>query len=89
MRLMRRRIGRILFWIGVIIVGALAVLGVFVISVSALVGSTVLVVSYSESAVPILIIGILAIIVGLVTALMPDGFSRDGLSVLKLGPYLR
>ena len=88
-RIMRRRIGRILFWIGVAIVGAVSFLGVFVISVSALVGSSVLVVSYSEFVVPVLAIGILAIVVGLITALLPDGLSKDGLSALKLGPYLR
>jgi uncharacterized membrane protein YhaH (DUF805 family) len=88
-RTMRRRIGRILFWIGVMIIGAVTVLGVAIISVSALAGSSALLVSYRNSAIPALIIGILVMIVGLTAALLPDGFSEDGLWVLKLGPFVR
>lgn len=88
-RIVRRLIGRFLFWIGVIIIGAVIVLGVVVISVSALTGSTTLAVGYSNSAIPFLIIGILILLVGLTMALLPDGFSRDGLWVLKTGPFVR
>ena len=86
---MRRLVGRILFWIGVIVIGAVIVLGVAVISVSALAGSNTLAVDYGNSAPPFLLIGILIMIIGLMMALFPDGFSRDGLWVLKLGPFLR
>ncbi|MHA2600860.1 MAG: hypothetical protein AM324_001840 [Candidatus Thorarchaeota archaeon SMTZ1-83] len=86
---MRRLVGRILFWIGVIIIGAVLVLGVAVISVSALSGSNTLAVDYSNYATPFFIIGILIMMIGLMMALFPDGFSRDGLWVLKLGPFVR
>ncbi|UCH05542.1 MAG: hypothetical protein JSW05_05085 [Candidatus Thorarchaeota archaeon] len=86
---MRRVIGRILFWIGVVIIGAVIVLEVAVNSVSAITGSNTLVVGYSNSAIPLLIIGILIMIVGFMMAILPDGFSRDGLWVLKTGPFLR
>ena len=87
--MMRQLIGRILFWIGVIVIGAVIVLGVVVISVSALTGSNTLAVGYGHSATPFLIIGILILLVGLMMALFPDGFSKDGLWVLKLGPFVR
>jgi hypothetical protein len=87
--MMRRLIGRFLFWTGVIVIGAVIVLGVVVISVSALTGSNTLAVDYGNSATPFLVIGILILLVGFMMALLPDGFSRDGLWVLKLGPFVR
>jgi uncharacterized membrane protein YhaH (DUF805 family) len=86
---MIRRVGRILFWIGVLIIGAVSVLGVVAVSVSALAGSSAFAVSYGNYAGPLLIIGVLLLIVGLVAVLLPRGFSQDGLWALKLGPYLR
>jgi len=86
---LRRRVGRAVFWFGVVILGIMTVLAVVVLSAAAISGSAFPITDYGNIAIPLFLLGIAAIIVGFVMALLPDGFSRNGLSIIKTGPYLR
>ncbi|MHA2379410.1 MAG: hypothetical protein ACXADS_09030 [Candidatus Thorarchaeota archaeon] len=84
-----RRFGRAVFWIGVALVAIVTILGAAVLLVTAYAGSGFLITSYGNIAIPLLAIGTVMILVGLVAYCLPEGFSKDGLWVLKTGPYVR
>ncbi|MFQ5885504.1 MAG: hypothetical protein ACE5IO_10445 [Thermoplasmata archaeon] len=88
-RMSRHRIGRAVLWIGVVIIGVATVLTIVVMSAAAITGSDYLVTDYGNIAIPLFLLGIAVIVVGLVMTLLPRGLSRDGVSILKTGPYLR
>ncbi len=84
-----RRVGRAVFWTGVAIIAVVTILGAAVMLASAYTGTGFLLTSYTNLAIPLVIIGAVMILVGLVAYCLPEGFSRDGLWVLKTGPYVR
>ena len=85
----RQRIGKITLVIGVFIVLSLVILGVCVSLVTAYTGAAGMNQAYLDIAVPGIVIGLLLMMVGLAAVLLPEGLSKDGLWVIKVGPYVR
>ncbi|MGD9395417.1 MAG: hypothetical protein PVJ05_03220 [Candidatus Thorarchaeota archaeon] len=85
----RRRIGKIVLAAGLLIIFVVIVLGMFVSLVSAYGDSTELLRVYDALVGPGLFIGILLMMIGFAAILLPEGFSQDGVWVLKTGPYVR
>jgi len=84
----RRRIGKIMFLIGLIVVG-MTVASLVILSAAAYGGYDVQLTSYSNIMTPIIVVGFLILLVGLALAVLPEGPSKDGLWVLKTGPYIK
>lgn len=82
----RKRIGRILFMAGLLLL-SFSVLSILVVSVVAYTGGTIQVSTYSGYLVPIGIFGGLLLVAGLLMVVLPDGPSKDGVWVMMLGPY--
>lgn len=81
----RKRIGKVIFWLGVVLVIA-TVLAPFVVSVLAYTGMEVHLGFYESFLTPLFIFGIIMVILGIALALFP-GFSRDGLWIMMTGPF--
>lgn len=81
----RKRIGKVIFWLGVVLVIA-TVLAPFVVSVLAYTGMEVQLGFYESFLTPLFIFGIIMVILGIALALFP-GFSRDGLWIMMTGPF--
>lgn len=83
----RKRVGRILFILGVTIVVSGIVLGLSVALVAAYTGSLAIVSNYGGYAILALFFGILLIVAGLIALVLPDGFSKDAVWSMKIGPF--
>ncbi|MBS3793961.1 MAG: hypothetical protein KGY80_03645 [Candidatus Thorarchaeota archaeon] len=81
----RKRIGKGIFWLGVLLVIA-TVLAPFVVSALAYTGRDVQLGFYEIFLTPLLIFGIIMVIIGIVLVLFP-GFSKDGLWIMMTGPF--
>ncbi len=82
-----KRVGRILFILGVTIVVSGIVLGLSVVLVAAYTGSLVIVSIYGGYAIPALLSGILLIVIGLIALILPGGFSKDAVWAMRIGPF--
>jgi len=82
-----KRVGRILFILGVTIVVSGIVLGLSVVLVVAYTGSLAIVSNYGGYAILALLFGILLIVAGLIALVLPDGFPKDAVWSMKTGPF--
>lgn len=85
---LRRRIGKIVLAVGLFVIVLVIVLGILTSLVSAYGGSTELVRVYDVIAYPCFVFGIILVMGGLVAIILPEGPSKDGVWVLKTGPYI-
>ncbi len=85
----RRRVGKMLFVAGLLLIALTITLGILVSLVAAYSGSTSMMYGFSDLVVLSLGIGLMLVIVGLVTMLLPEGPSEEWLWSIKTGPYIR
>jgi len=83
----RKRVGRILFISGIVIVVGVIVLSLSVVLVAAYTGSLILVSNYGGYAILALFFGILLIVAGLIALILPEGFSKDAVWAMRGGPW--
>jgi hypothetical protein len=84
----RRRIGKIVLAVGLFVIVLVIVLGILTSLVSAYGGSTELVRVYDVIAYPCFVFGIILVMGGFVAIILPEGPSKDGVWILKTGPYI-
>ena len=82
-----KRVGRILFISGIVIVVSGIVLGLSVVLVAAYTGSLMVVSNYGSYAILALLFGILLIVAGLIALILPGGFSKDAVWAMRSGPF--
>ena len=82
-----KRVGRILFISGIVIVVGGIVLGFGVVLVAAYTGSFVIVSNYGGYAILTLLFGVLLVIIGLIALILPGGFSKDAVWAMRIGPF--
>jgi nitrate reductase gamma subunit len=82
-----KRVGRILFISGIVIVVGGIVLGLSVVLVAAFTGSFVIVSNYGGYAILALLFGVLLVIIGLIALILPGGFSKDAVWAMRIGPF--
>ena len=82
-----KRVGRILFISGIVIVVSGIVLGLSVVLVAAYTGSLMVVSNYGSYAILALLFGILLIVAGLIALILPGGFSKDAVWAMRIGPF--
>lgn len=82
-----KHVGRILLILGAVIIVGIAILGFSVVLVAAYTGSSVIVSNYGSYAIPTLLLGIFLIVAGLIALVLPDGFSKDVVWSMKIGPF--
>jgi amino acid transporter len=85
----RKRAGRILFLIGLSLLLVIIIFSLSISIVSSYSGVEFPMSNYSSIISLIFVLGLLLIIVGLISIVLPEGLSRDGLWVMKLGPFIR
>jgi uncharacterized membrane protein YidH (DUF202 family) len=86
---MRKRIGRLVLYVGLAVL-VIDLVSSFLISlVSAYSGSENPMTNYQTLNLFIVVAGILMVFAGLAAVLLPEGPSKDGLWVMKLGPFVR
>ena len=83
----RKRVGRILFISGIVIVVGVIVLSLSVVLVAAYTGSLMVVSNYGGYAIFALLLGILLIVAGLIALILPEGFSKDAVWAMRIGPF--
>lgn len=72
---------------GMFLILSFVILGVCVSLVAAYTGAAGMNQTYLNIAIPGFVMGFLLIMVGLAAVLLPEGFSKDGLWSMKVGPY--
>ena len=82
-----KRVGRILFISGIIVVVGVIVLSLSVVLVAAYTGSLMVVSNYGGYAILALLFGILLIVAGLIALILPGGFSKDAVWAMRIGPF--
>ncbi len=82
-----KRIGRILYITGLVIVVSVIILGLAVVLVAAYTGSLIVVSNYGGYAILALLFGILLIVAGLIALILPGGFSKDAVWAMRSGPF--
>jgi len=82
-----KRVGRILYITGIVIVVGVIVLGLSVVLVAAYTGSFVIMSNYGGYAIFALFLGLLLIVAGLIALVLPEGFSKDAVWAMKIGPF--
>ena len=85
----RKMVGRMVFFIGLSLLLVAIVISLSVLIVSSYSGNQIPVSNYSPIITLIFILGLILIIVGLTAMILPNGLSRDGVWVMKLGPFIR
>ena len=84
----KKRLGRAALYLGLSIILVVFVFSLSMSIVSSYSGVEIPVSSYSYLSSLITVIGIMLIIAGIVAIILPDGPSRDGVWVMKLGPLV-
>ena len=82
-----KRVGRILFISGIVIVVGVIILSLSVVLVAAYTGSLMIVSNYGGYAIFALLLGILLIVAGLIALILPGGFSKDAVWAMRVGPW--
>ena len=86
----RRRNGKIVLAVGIILLVLVTILGMLTSIVSAYYGPTEsarVYVRYATIATPVFIFGVLLLVAGLIAILLPEGQSQDGVWIMQLGPF--
>ena len=86
---LRKRIGKLLFFIGLVLVVSGITLSLIIGTVDAYSGTYVLTTTYSIYLGYTEIFGALVGVIGLIAWVLPYGVQSDGLWILKTGPYSR
>ena len=82
-----KRVGRILFISGIVVVVGVIILSLSVVLVVAYTGSLIIVSNYGGYAIFALLLGILLIVAGLIALILPGGFSKDAVWAMRVGPW--
>lgn len=82
----RKRIGRVLFLVGIALIVIGLVSSLLISVVSAYSGSVPPTASFEYVRLFLVISGLLLVLAGLAAVLLPEGPSKDGLWVMKIGP---
>jgi hypothetical protein len=85
----RKRVGRMVFFIGLSLLLVVIVFSLSVSIVSSYSGTQIPASNYSSIIALIFILGLILVVVGLTAIILPEGLSRDGVWAMKLGPFIR
>jgi hypothetical protein len=75
--------------LGFFLISSLIILGAFTSLAAAHTGDFALNQLYLNVAIPGFLLGFLLMIIGLTAILLPEGFSKDWLWSMQVGPYIR
>ena len=82
----RRRFGKIILVLGLVLASSVIVFGLLTSLVSAYGGSAQFIQTFNTLAAPIFVFGVLLAISGLLALILPEGMSKDGTWSLQTGP---
>ena len=85
--ILRKRVGRIVLAVGLLVIGTVIVLGLLTSFVSATSGPIDFVQSYNVLAGPSFVFGVLFVLSGLLAILLPEGLTQEGTWSLQTGPF--
>ena len=83
----RKRIGKIMLYIGIILFVSIIMLELGVMLVYAYNGSSSLIHATNDVALLTVPMSLILILIGLSLVLMPDGFTSDGIWIFNVGPF--